>query len=816
MVERQMKEILILIMLLAPAIEAQTTDYRDLWQRGDYAEAIVALEARFERLSYRPRSMRREYAELLFTVGRIDEAIGVLETLAMSAIDPMTMVRLAQLYHYRGRLDDFQGILTLTQQQLQSLSNYRRGRDDLLAEGLLMGLNGEDPRAILRHFSNLTNAFPSYEEAFVAAGDLALSKRAYDVAEQHYTQALQVNAENQDALSGLAQCYYYASDSRVDAVMTSLNTMNPNHPQLRLLRAEQHLDLGKSDEGLAVLDSVLAINPNHLDALGLKAAAFFLQDDSAHVVQLREEMFAINPSFSGAYRISGRLASRHYRFEEGRAFQEQALKVNAQDHEARLLLAFDLLRLGKDKEARGELERVFAADPYSVRAYNLLEAADAIDTFETIDRGIFRLQLPEYEALLMGDDLLALLDEASALYQEKYQIALKTPVVVQVFDDHDVFMVRSVGLPGSAGHLGICFGQLVTMDSPRARPLGTMNWRQVLWHEFVHVITLQKTNNRMPRWLSEGISVYEEYAGDGAWGQRLDPSFKTIVDETGYPTLEDLNRFFTTPKSATHLMFGYFSAGEFVKFYVDAYGHSALVRVLDRIGQGEDAVDALVFESHESLKELNLRFDAHMRVRCAGFDYLAEHSVFKMLLAEGDDAAKRGDLDSAEKAYVSAFELYPDYVAKDAPLHRLVDLYDPSGHRAKYIEALKRLVHWDATANDACVTLATLLLEDGDATGAMAVLDRAFAVHPFQVAMLKKRAWAAQQLNDLEHAHADLKRLVYLDQPGWAEHQLHLAQVLFQKGDRDAAKAEVLALLEKVPHFWDAQKLLLVLVEGAH
>jgi len=816
MVERQMKQILILILLLASAIEAQTTDYRDLWQRGDYAEAIVALEARFERLSYRPRSLRREYAELLFTVGRMDEAIDVLETLAMSAVDPMTMVRLAQLYHYRGRLDDYQGILTLTQQQLQSLSNYRRGRDDLLAEGLLMILKGEDPRATLRHFSNMANTFPSYEEIFVSAGDLALSKRAYDVAEQQYTQALRVNAENQDALSGLAQCYYYASDSRLDAVMTSLNTMNPNHPQLRLLRAERFLDLGKLDEGLAVLDSVLAINPNHLDALGLKSAAFFLKDDSPRVVQLKEEMFAINPSFSGAYRIPGRLASRHYRFEEGRKFQEQALKVNAQDHEARLLLAFDLLRLGKDREARGELERVFAADPYSVRAYNLLEAADAIDAFKTIDRGIFRLQLPEYEARLMGDELLALLDEASTLYQKKYQIDLKTPVVVQVFDDHDVFMVRSVGLPGSAGHLGICFGQLVTMDSPRARPLGTMNWRQVLWHEFVLVITLQKTNNRMPRWLSEGISVYEEYAGDGAWGQRLDANFKTIVDETGYPTIEDLNRFFTTPNSATHLMFGYFSAGEFVRFYVDAYGHKALVRVLDRIGQGEDAAGALVAESHEALADVNLRFDAHMRVRCEAFEHLAEHSVFKMVLADGDDAAKRGDLEAAEKAYLSAFELYPDYVAEDAPLHRLVHLYDLSDHRGKYIAALKRVVNWDATANDACVKLATLLLEDGDAMGAKEVLNRAFAVHPFQVAMLKNRVLAAQQLNDLELAYSDLKKLVYLDQPGRAEHQLHLAQVLLQQGDRDAAKAEVMALLEMVPHFWDAQKLLLELVEGAH
>ncbi|MBT5832552.1 MAG: hypothetical protein HOH77_20370, partial [Candidatus Latescibacteria bacterium] len=399
------------------------------------------------------------------------------------------------------------------------------------------------------------------------------------------------------------------------------------------------------------------------------------------------------------------------------------------------------------------------------------------------------------------------------LYEEKYKIDLKTPVVVQVFDDHDVFMVRSVGLPGSAGHLGICFGQLVTMDSPRARPLGSMNWRRVLWHEFVHVITLQKTNNRMPRWLSEGISVYEEYTGDDAWGQRLDANFESVVNENGYPTLEDLNRYFTTPGSATELMFGYFASGEFVKFYVDAYGHEALLRVLDRIGQGENTTDVVVAESQETASELNLRFDAHMRVRCASFDQLAEHSVFKMVLADGDAAANRGDLEAAEKSYVSAFELYPDYVAEDAPLRRLVTLYAKSDNKAKYIEALKRLVAWDATANDACVTLAALLIEMGDAKTAGDVLKRAFAVHPFQVDMLKQRVLAAVQLEDFEQAQGDLKKLVYLDTPGRAEHQLSLARLLLKKGDSDAAKVEVLSLLETVPHFWDAQQLLLDLVE---
>ena len=63
------------------------------------------------------------------------------------------------------------------------------------------------------------------------------------------------------------------------------------------------------------------------------------------------------------------------------------------------------------------------------------------------------------------------------------------------------------------GALGACFGRVVTMDSPKARPPGEFQWEATLWHELAHVVTLQMSNQRVPRWLTEGISVYEENAG---------------------------------------------------------------------------------------------------------------------------------------------------------------------------------------------------------------------------------------------------------------------------------------------------------------
>ena len=37
------------------------------------------------------------------------------------------------------------------------------------------------------------------------------------------------------------------------------------------------------------------------------------------------------------------------------------------------------------------------------------------------------------------------------------------------------------------GALGACFGRVVTMDSPKARPPGEFQWEATLWHELAHV-----------------------------------------------------------------------------------------------------------------------------------------------------------------------------------------------------------------------------------------------------------------------------------------------------------------------------------------
>ena len=133
------------------------------------------------------------------------------------------------------------------------------------------------------------------------------------------------------------------------------------------------------------------------------------------------------------------------------------------------------------------------------------------------------------EADLYGERVLELLRKARTTLCEKYDVSLDKPIVIEIFPQQKDFAVRTFGMPGVAGFLGVCFGRVITANSPASQGENPANWEAVLWHEFCHVVTLHKTRNKMPRWLSEGISVYEERQADATWGQSMTPQYREII-----------------------------------------------------------------------------------------------------------------------------------------------------------------------------------------------------------------------------------------------------------------------------------------------
>ena len=102
------------------------------------------------------------------------------------------------------------------------------------------------------------------------------------------------------------------------------------------------------------------------------------------------------------------------------------------------------------------------------------------------------------EAELYGPRVLELLKRARNKLVAKYGVTLKDPVIVEVFPQQKEFAVRTFGLPGAEGLLGVCFGRVVTARSPASQGEHHSNWEAVLWHEFCHVVTLGKLETRCP------------------------------------------------------------------------------------------------------------------------------------------------------------------------------------------------------------------------------------------------------------------------------------------------------------------------------
>src|SRR5206468_11730501 len=172
---------------------------------------------------------------------------------------------------------------------------------------------------------------------------------------------------------------------------------------------------------------------------------------------------------------------------------------------------------------------------------------------------------------------MGLAKQALTTLAARYEFTPRGPILVEIFPKHDDFAVRTMGLRGMTGALGVCFGRVVGMDSPKARPPGEFQWEATLWHELAHVITLQMSNQRIPRWLTEGISEYEERRARPEWSRGMDVAFAGMMNRGEILKLRDLNAGFTSPKTIT---LAYFEATLLVQHLATAFGDAKINRFI--------------------------------------------------------------------------------------------------------------------------------------------------------------------------------------------------------------------------------------------
>lgn len=823
-----------LLALLPSPANAQTPE--ELFQTGRYDEAAAAAQVeidrgvwneRWPRLLMRAQLARGKYAEAVQTyeqaIQRYSNSL-VLRLLAREALLACGQSRQAQ-----READEIFAIL-------QRPAGRFATSDNIVAAGQYFALHREDARQILQLFyDRVRSAEPRHLEAAIATAELALQKGDFQVAAQTLNDIKQFHPGDPRIDYLLSRAFASSDSEQANAALQRALKRNPRHVPSLLAMADAAINRERYADAEAVLTQVLEVNVHQPEAWALLAVIAHLRGQNEIEQLMRAaalSTWAENPEVD---HLIGRKLSQLYRFAEGAEYQRRALIFDPGHPGASFQLAEDLLRLGFDDVGWELAKTVAEEDPYNVVAYNLVTLYDRLQSFATLRGDGILVRMDPREAAIYGDAVLELLTEAREVLCPKYKVDPAGIIVVEIFPQQKDFAIRTFGLPGGAGFLGVCFGRVITANSPASQGERPANWQSVLWHEYCHAVTLEKTKNRMPRWLSEGISVYEERQRDPSSGEAMTPQYREMLLDDELTPVSRLSGAFLSPPSPIHLQFAYYQSSLVVEYLIEQHGFEAINQILDDLGAGISINDALT-RSVGSLERLDSQFAAYARKRANAFAPDADWSQEGMptratpeqwaewnrehpknvwghtrwaqaLIAAGRDAEAVAPLEELVRWGAITG-------AAGGPLELLADTYGKLGQTDKQRQALEKLITLSDDALPALRQLAEFAMQEEDWAALADYARKILAVHPLLPLGHEYLATAADRLEDPADAVTALTALTQFDPVDPAGLDYRLAAAHAKAGDKQQATRHVIAALDEAPRYRDALRLLLELVES--
>ena len=776
---------------------------RALVMMGNYLEAEEIVAEAIEDGAYADFPLlTTQLAEIKRRTGQSRAALEILQQAIEGNAEPpvRSLVQYGSLLKFTGQQGQWQQVLDRVVQRYNAGLVF--SSEDVAMVALaswLMG-NFHDANSL---FDEATRANPNNLEAHTLWADLFLEKYNAADAERSYQDALDVNARYVPALVGIAQV---VGDER--SLLRAL-AINPNSVQALETYAQLLMINGREQEAEEYFDKVLELNPESLKTLSVLAASAALEERMDDFAGYQRRVEAFSP---GNAEFLGHIADsfgNNYRFEN---------------------------------------------DPFNVMTSNMLKVFDTLETYATVESEHFKVHMSERDSLILWPYLEPLLEEGWDTLTAKYGFEPEGKSLIEVFENSADFAVRSVGLPDIGPLVGICFGKVITLISPDTL---TANWQEIVWHEFMHVITLQMTQNRMPRWLSEGISVWEEREGRPYWGRRQGLDLVRAAQEQKLLPVGELNSGFSGARNNADLSFAYFQSYLVVDYITQAYGFEKLIELIYQYGEIKDDAERFrsVFElsiddfdagfrgwidrrveeinvyahtedvpdegdghghgirenSSAILAELynNASLKQHMRARIEenGRDFQAHLQLGIVLFKEEAFAEAKQYLETAH-------EMLPSYTGYPSPALVLAQIYEREGNRQSRLQWLEVLMENLQHDYGAAMVLAEAALEESDLEQAAYYLDRAIQVDPYRSDVHELKARYAEAVNDSAAAVTEYEVLMQLEISDPVEALTNLAQAYLNDGQASEAKRNLLYALEQAPSYERAQRLLLRSIEG--
>ena len=459
-------------------------------------------------------------------------------------------------------------------------------------------------------------------------------------------------------------------------------------------------------------------------------------------------------------------------------------------------------------------------DPFSPAAVNTLRLLDSFENFRVIsdpelpEEGklpiIFRLH--KDEAGIIVPYAIDLTRASIEEFTRRYGFELAEPVVVEMYPDHEDFAVRTAGMPG-IGILGATFGYVVAMDSPSGRPPDQFQWGTTLWHEMAHVFTLEATNHLVPRWFSEGVSVFEEWRSGPNPGVRIPMTVYNAMKEDKFLPIAELDEGFVRPTYEEQVIVSYMQAGLVCQFIDSHFGADKLRELLYAFGDGLLTAEAIETVTEMSPAQFDQQFAAFVDAEHGEFldsfeDWHRDHQSVVESMTEEDWA----DVIETTSGLI---ELLPGYVEPDSPYLALAKAEDSLGNRVQAVRALEAF--WRNGGYDPATLkqLANWYVEADRAVDAIAVLQDVNLVDPLDAELHGMLGDLLMDYGRAEEALVEYGVLLELDPHDKASAWYRLARANHALGHNDESREQLLEALDVAPNYRPAQRLLLDLVRGS-
>jgi tetratricopeptide (TPR) repeat protein len=667
---------------------------------------------------------------------------------------------------------------------------------------------------------DLRNANEYFRAAVAANEQAALPRvrwgRMFLAAGQHadavrlFQEAQKLDKNDVGARLALARVTAERFDGDVSDAVAALIAENANLVEAHLIAARVAIERGQLDEAGRMAQRALTLAQQQqrppLEAQTLLAAIEVTRNRDPAL--WTRAALDYNPRYGTLFETLGHFEIIRRRYREADVWLQRAAQVQPDLWSARRELGLNLMRLSRVAEARPHLVAAYEGDPFNTSTVNTLRLLDSLEQFDVIHiaQPAVNLQLHKKESAALGPYVEQLARQSIAAFSQRYGYTLAEPVTIEIYPDHDDFAVRTAGLPG-IGLLGVTFGHLVAMDSPSGRKAGDFHWGSTLWHEMAHVFTLSATQHRVPRWLSEGLSVFEEWTTGPTPGVSISSAVLDVFAEGKLLPVATLDDGFMRPTYEKQVQMSYMQAGLICLFADQRWGFARVAEFLRAFNTDQTTATAVRAVFKVEPEEFDRQFQAFMKQRFAA--YLADPKRWPELMRRGHTMLEARNWAAAREASQAAITMLPEFTAGGSAYEVLAAAEEGAGNNAAAIAAWqnwRKAGGWDPDGLRKLGALLSAAKRNAEAAEALAAVNY---VDPLTADGHDRLGQLLLEQSKGGDALREYQVLLALQPLDTAAANFGLARAYRQTGDAAQARRHLLESLDTAPNYRPAQKLLL-------